>query len=65
MLFVVVVVVVVYITKGTRKIPIQYAKLTRGRRVYGGQRHFLPLKVNQAGVMPVIFSSRAPRLPAR
>jgi preprotein translocase subunit SecY len=56
-LFVVVVVVVVYITKGTRKIPVQYAKLMRGRRVYGGQRHFLPIKVNQAGVMPVIFSS--------
>ena len=52
-----VVVVVVYITKGTRKIPVQYAKLMRGRRVYGGQRHFLPIKVNQAGVMPVIFSS--------
>jgi preprotein translocase subunit SecY len=56
-LFVAVVVVVVYITKGTRKIPVQYAKLTRGRRVYGGQRHFLPIKVNQAGVMPVIFAS--------
>lgn len=56
-LFVVIVVVVVFITKGTRKIPVQYAKLTRGRRVYGGQRHFLPLKVNQAGVMPVIFAS--------
>ena len=56
-LFLVVVVVVVYITKGTRKIPVQYAKLTRGRKVYGGQRHFLPIKVNQAGVMPVIFSS--------
>ncbi|MFM8980662.1 MAG: preprotein translocase subunit SecY, partial [Planctomycetia bacterium] len=36
---------------------VQYAKLTRGRRVYGGQKHFLPIKVNQAGVMPVIFSS--------
>ena len=56
-MFFLIVVVVVYITKGTRKIPVQYAKLTRGRRVYGGQRHFLPIKVNQAGVMPVIFSS--------
>jgi preprotein translocase subunit SecY len=56
-LFVGVVVVVVYITKGTRKIPVQYAKLVRGHRAYGGQRHFLPIKVNQAGVMPVIFSS--------
>jgi preprotein translocase subunit SecY len=56
-LFFVVVVAVVYITKGMRKIPVQYAKLTRGRRVYGGQRHFLPIKVNQSGVMPVIFAS--------
>ncbi len=56
-LFIGVVVVVVYITKGTRKIPVQYAKLVRGKRVFGGQRHFLPVKVNQAGVMPVIFSS--------
>jgi preprotein translocase subunit SecY len=56
-LFFIVVVCVVYITKGQRKIPVQYAKLTRGRRVYGGQRHFLPIKVNQSGVMPVIFAS--------
>ncbi|MDA1193597.1 MAG: preprotein translocase subunit SecY [Planctomycetota bacterium] len=56
-LFLLIVVVVVFITKGTRKIPVQYAKLTRGRRVYGGQKHFLPIKVNQAGVMPVIFAS--------
>ncbi len=57
LLFVVVVFVVVYITKGQRRIPIQQAKLQRGRRVYGGQRHYLPLKVNQAGVMPIIFAS--------
>ena len=49
--------VVVYIHKGERRIPIQYARLTRGRRVYGGQRHYLPLKVNMAGVMPIIFAS--------
>lgn len=52
-----IVVVIVYITKGARRIPIQYARLTRGRRVYGGQRHYLPLKVNMAGVMPIIFAS--------
>jgi preprotein translocase subunit SecY len=52
-----VVFVVVYMHKGARRIPIQYARLTRGRRVYGGQRHFLPLKVNMAGVMPIIFAS--------
>jgi preprotein translocase subunit SecY len=39
------------------KIPVQYAKLTRGRRVYGGQRHYMPIRVNMAGVMPVIFAS--------
>jgi len=53
----VVVVAVVYMTKAQRRIPIQQAKHTRGRRVYGGQRHFLPFKVNQAGVMPIIFGS--------
>ena len=51
------VVAVVYMTKAQRRIPIQQAKQTRGRRVYGGQRHFLPLKVNHAGVMPIIFAS--------
>ncbi len=48
---------VTYIHKGARRVPIQYARLTRGRRVYGGQRHYLPLKVNMAGVMPIIFAS--------
>jgi preprotein translocase subunit SecY len=52
-----IVLVIVYIQKGERRIPIQYARLTRGRRVYGGQRHYLPLKVNMAGVMPIIFAS--------
>jgi preprotein translocase subunit SecY len=52
-----IVLVVVFIQKGERRIPIQYARLTRGRRVYGGQRHYLPLKVNMAGVMPIIFAS--------
>ncbi len=50
------VLVVVYITRGQRRIPIQQAKLTRGRKVLGGTRHYLPLKVNQAGVMPIIFA---------
>jgi preprotein translocase subunit SecY len=36
---------------------MQYARLTRGRRVYGGARHYLPIKVNMAGVMPIIFAS--------
>jgi preprotein translocase subunit SecY len=56
-MWIVIVVVIVYITKGARRIPIQYARLTRGRRVYGGQKHYLPLKINMAGVMPIIFAS--------
>src|SRR5207253_2455512 len=56
-LFVVVVVAVIAITKGQRRIPTQSAKHVRGRRVFGGTKQFLPLKVNQAGVMPVIFAS--------
>jgi preprotein translocase subunit SecY len=57
LLFIAVVVAVVFITKGQRRIPTQSAKHVRGRRVYGGTRQFLPLRVNQAGVMPVIFAS--------
>jgi preprotein translocase subunit SecY len=56
-LFVAVVVAVVAITKAQRRIPTQSAKHVRGRRVYGGTRQFLPLRLNQAGVMPVIFAS--------
>ena len=55
---------VVDMTKAQRRIPIPQAKQTRGRRVYGGQRHFLPLKVNQAGVMPIIFASALLLIPA-
>ena len=47
----------VLITVAQRRIPVQQAKHTRGRRVYGGQRSFLPLKINQGGVMPIIFAS--------
>ena len=57
MLFVAVVFGVVFITQGQRRIPTQSAKHVRGRRVYGGTRQYLPLRVNQAGVMPIIFAS--------
>jgi preprotein translocase subunit SecY len=57
LLFVAVVVAVVAITLGQRRIPTQSARHIRGRRVYGGTRNYLPLRVNQAGVMPVIFAS--------
>jgi preprotein translocase subunit SecY len=56
-LFVAVVAGVVFITLGQRRIPTQSAKHVRGRRVYGGNRTYLPLRVNQAGVMPIIFAS--------
>ena len=62
-MFVAVVIGVVLITQAQRRIPIQQAKHTRGRRVYGGQRQYLPLRVNQAGVIPVIFASSLLYLP--
>jgi preprotein translocase subunit SecY len=55
--FVFVVAGAILITQGQRRIPIQQAKQTRGRRVYGGQRHYMPLRVNHGGVMPIIFAS--------
>jgi len=56
-LFVFVVAGCVLITQGQRRIPVQQAKHTRGRRVYGGQKSYLPLRVNHGGVMPIIFAS--------
>ena len=47
----------ILISQAQRRIPIQQAKHTRGRRVYGGQRQYLPLRVNHGGVMPIIFAS--------
>jgi preprotein translocase subunit SecY len=55
--FVFVVAGAILITQGQRRIPIQQAKQMRGRRIYGGQRHYLPLRVNHGGVMPIIFAS--------
>lgn len=63
-LFLSVVAGVVFITLGQRRIPTQSAKHVRGRRVYGGQRQYLPLKINQAGVMPIIFASSLLMLPS-
>ena len=47
----------ILITQGQRRIPIQQAKQTRGARVFGGQKSYLPLRVNHGGVMPIIFAS--------
>jgi preprotein translocase subunit SecY len=63
-LFVGVVFGVVFIYKGQRRIPMQSAKHVRGRRVFGGNRQYLPLRVNQAGVMPIIFASSLLLFPA-
>src|SRR6187401_3499189 len=63
-LFVVVVAGVVFMQLGQRQIPTQSAKHVRGRRVYGGNRQYLPLRLNQSGVMPIIFASSLLMLPA-
>jgi preprotein translocase subunit SecY len=55
--FVFVVAGAILMTQAQRRIPIQHARQTRGRRVVGGQRHYLPLRVNHGGVMPIIFAS--------
>ena len=60
----VVIVGIILVTEGTRKIPVQYAKRVVGRKMYGGQSTHIPMKVNQAGVMPVIFASSILQLPA-
>jgi preprotein translocase subunit SecY len=54
----------VFVEQGQRRIPVQYAKRMVGRRMYGGTSTYLPLKVNQAGVIPVIFASSLLYLPA-
>lgn len=56
-LAIVVIVTVVYVEQAQRRIPVQYAKRMIGRRMYGGTSTYLPLKVNQSGVIPVIFAS--------
>jgi preprotein translocase subunit SecY len=55
--FLVMIVAIIYIDQAQRRIPIQFAKRVRGRRVMGGQSTYIPLKVNTAGVIPVIFAS--------
>lgn len=54
---------VVFIQEGVRKIPVQYATKVVGRKTYGGQESHIPLKINQSGVMPVIFASSILALP--
>ena len=54
----------VLLVQGTRKVPVQYAKRIVGNRQYGGQRQYIPLKVNAAGVMPIIFAQAIMFIPA-
>uniref|UniRef100_UPI0024550C29 preprotein translocase subunit SecY n=1 Tax=Nocardia wallacei TaxID=480035 RepID=UPI0024550C29 len=58
-----VIVAVIFVEQGQRRIPVQYAKRVVGRKMYGGSSTYLPLKVNQAGVIPVIFASSLLYLP--
>jgi preprotein translocase subunit SecY len=62
-LVIIVITAVVYIEQAQRRIPVQYAKRMIGRRMYGGTSTYIPLKVNQAGVIPVIFASSLLYLP--
>lgn len=62
--FVVVVASAVIMTIAQRRIPVQQAKHTRGRKVYGGQKSYLPLRVNHGGVMPIIFASSLMMFPS-
>tara|TARA_B100000242_G_scaffold221234_1_gene162195 strand:- start:2567 stop:3895 length:1329 start_codon:yes stop_codon:yes gene_type:complete len=55
---------VVMLTQGTRKIPVQYAKRVVGRKVYGGQNTHIPMRVNTAGVMPIIFAQSIMFIPS-
>jgi preprotein translocase subunit SecY len=63
-LVLVIITAVVFIEQAQRRIPVQYAKRMIGRRMYGGTSTYIPLKVNQAGVIPVIFASSLLYLPA-
>ena len=63
-LFVVVIALVVFVQSAERRIPVQYAKKVVGRKMYGGQSTYLPIKVNQAGVIPVIFAISIVSLPS-
>jgi preprotein translocase subunit SecY len=63
LLALIVITLVVYVEQAQRRIPVQYAKRMIGRRAYGGTSTYIPLKVNQAGIIPVIFASSLLYLP--
>ena len=64
LVFVILVVGIVFVDRGERRIPIQYAKRMVGRRMYGGQSTHIPLKLNSSGVLPLIFANSILQFPA-
>lgn len=58
------VIFIIFVTEAERRIPVQYAKRVVGRKMYGGQSTYLPIKVNMSGVMPIIFAQSIASLPA-
>ena len=63
LMFIGVMVAIVFVEQGQRRIPVQFAKRQVGRRMYGGQSTYIPLKVNASGVIPIIFASSVLYLP--
>jgi preprotein translocase subunit SecY len=63
-IFLAMIVAIIYVDQAQRRIPIQFAKRVRGRRVMGGQSTYIPLKVNTAGVIPVIFATSVMLIPS-
>ena len=61
--FIILIAVIVVMTNAERRIPVQYAKRVVGRKMYGGQSSFIPVKVNMSGVMPIIFASSLLAIP--
>ena len=59
-----IIVLIVYVNDAERRIPVQYAKRVVGRKMYGGQSTYLPMKVNMSGVMPIIFAQSIASVPA-
>jgi preprotein translocase subunit SecY len=62
-IYIVIAACIVFLEKGDRKIPVQYARRVVGQRVYGGQSTYIPFKINSVGVMPVIFAGSVLQLP--
>lgn len=64
LVFLVILVAIIYASEGARKIPVQSAKRQVGRKVYGGRSSYIPFRINQGGVMPIIFASSVLMFPA-